>query len=198
MIRSGGCATNDASARREARRTIGPRLGRGAMWLVGCGALLIAGCSATQGVCDVEPAVAQFLGAHAAKNCGVLFAASDGGNNQAAMAEAQRCVLTEVNAGRGFKLVYDLPDAKNHLIVGFAAYAPDGDLGTGKLQVREFAYSGDHSGVAGDQHPAVSVRSCNKDSKPFLFATPGCTVGAGKPCLSCNAPSNSALVCGGT
>ncbi len=155
--------------------------------------LLVCGCTTTTVVCDIEPFLDPYVSGRPTDDCGTF----DFDNDTASTLDAARkCVITAINTAnptRGFRMVWTVQKSPNHLRAGLAGVASGG-----MMFVHQFAYTGDVSGVPGDKHPKVSVQTCTQDAAhSAIFATAGCVIGPGKPCMTCNAPISGQLLCGG-
>jgi hypothetical protein len=157
--------------------------------------LALSGCGTTTVVCDIEPFMNPTFANSIPLDCS-LGVKLDGTENPASMDAARNCVITNVNQQppkTNFFLVWTVANTTNNHL----RQAITGVVMGGVLVVRQYAYAGDAQGVPGDLNPKVSVQTCNADARSPVYATPNCTVGAGKPCLSCNLPLNGQLLCGG-
>jgi hypothetical protein len=157
--------------------------------------LALSGCGTTTVVCDIEPFLNPIFANSVPLDCS-LGVKLDGTENPASLEAARTCVITAVNQQppkTNFVLVWTVANTtNNHLRQALA-----GVINGGVLTVRQYAYAGDAMGVPGDLHPKVSVQTCNADTRSAVYATPGCTIAPGKPCITCNLPLNGQLLCGG-
>jgi hypothetical protein len=157
--------------------------------------LALAGCGTTTIICDIEPFMNPTLeGRGTIDDCGTFKL--DALETAAALETARTCVVTHVNSTKpssGFKMVWTVANTtNNHLRAALT-----GVVAGGVMVVRQYAYAGDASGVPGDMNPKVSVQTCTADTRSAVYATPGCVVAPGKPCMTCNTPLNGQLLCGG-
>jgi hypothetical protein len=151
------------------------------------------GSNATKVLCTIEAKLEADVAGRPYVDCTAAAVPPDGGFVADAMARAQQCVLDAIKQNQAFVLAYDVPHPINHLRVGLSGI-PGGTVAS----AREYVYSGDVAGKAGDGNPTISVKSCTAILPDLaLVATAGCTPAAGKPCLTCTRPGAGTISCGG-
>jgi hypothetical protein len=145
-----------------------------------------AGCSPPSTACRVDTYVASDgLGQTGVIDCG-QFALYDSAYTDQAMANAQACVLAALSPTPSpFKLVYDAYDPYQHLRAAFT-----GSVNGSKLRLRAYAFVGDTLGGSGDPRPAVTAHVCTS-----LAAKADCTPAISRPCLTCQEPGPSEILC---
>jgi hypothetical protein len=162
--------------------------------------IVLAACAGCQSIvlqCDIDAFVFDTVREQTYKRCGVLDLGADGGVSQAAMEEAQRCVLDAFGRKESFILIYDIALSPEHKRVAFTGVTG----GAGGYTVQLWAYTGVPATSGGDTSPRVSRQTCNASTGtpafPAIYVQPGCTVGPGRLCLECNRRTAGALLCGG-
>jgi hypothetical protein len=147
------------------------------------------GCSPSSSACRVDTYVASDeLGQAHVRDCGqfVLQPSPDPAYTDEAMAAAQTCVLGALGPTPSpFELTFDVRDRIQHLRAGLS-----GAMSDGKLRLHAYAFVGDTLGGSYDPRPAVTGHSCES-----LAAAIDCTPAVGRPCLACQNPGPSEILC---